>query len=76
MKTQLLYEKGERKPDIDYLVAVACAGVDVLYVITGKRGYIPLPMDEQELLVTYRSSNQATKYLIRETSKTLASASR
>jgi len=34
---QSLYEQGKRKPDIAYLAAVAAAGVDVLYVITGKR---------------------------------------
>jgi len=36
-KTQLLYEKGGRVPDASYLAAVADAGVDVLYVITGRR---------------------------------------
>lgn len=35
--TQANYEKGERKPDADYLAAVAAIGVDVLYVITGVR---------------------------------------
>jgi len=33
-QAQLLYEKDERKPDSDYLVAVAAAGVDVLFVLT------------------------------------------
>jgi len=36
-KSQGLYESGERKPDTAYLAAVAVAGVDVLYVITGRR---------------------------------------
>jgi transcriptional regulator with XRE-family HTH domain len=36
-QAQLLYEKDERKPDSDYLVAVAAAGVDVLFVLTGRR---------------------------------------
>jgi len=36
-KTQWLYETGERKPDTDYLAAVAAAGVDILYVITGRK---------------------------------------
>lgn len=35
--TQINYEKGERKPDLDYLAGVAAVGVDVLYVVTGKR---------------------------------------
>ena len=36
-QAQLLYEKDERKPDSDYLAAVAEAGVDVLYVDTAGR---------------------------------------
>ncbi|WP_454563038.1 helix-turn-helix domain-containing protein [Pseudomonas sp. AIG] len=35
--TQGSYEKGERNPDSAYLTAVARAGVDVLYVLTGVR---------------------------------------
>ena len=35
--TQGSYEKGERNPDSVYLSAVAKAGVDVLYVLTGGR---------------------------------------
>lgn len=34
---QINYEKGERQPDAAYLSAVAAAGVDVLYVLTGVR---------------------------------------
>lgn len=35
-KTQINYETGERKPDTDYLQAIAKEGVDVGYVLTGK----------------------------------------
>jgi transcriptional regulator with XRE-family HTH domain len=35
--TQFNYEKGERSPDAEYLAAVADAGVDVLYIVTGNR---------------------------------------
>lgn len=35
---QINYEKDKRKPDAAYLAAVADAGVDVLYVLTGQRG--------------------------------------
>lgn len=31
------YEKGDRNPDAAYLAAIATAGVDVLYIITGNR---------------------------------------
>lgn len=41
-QAQHLYESGARKPDMDYLSAVAVAGVDVLYVLTGQRSQ-PVP---------------------------------
>lgn len=37
---QINYEKGKRHPDAEYLAAVAAAGVDVLYVLTGQRSPI------------------------------------
>ena len=36
-KTQMLYESSERSPDATYLSAVATAGVDVPYILTGNR---------------------------------------
>lgn len=36
-QAQLKYEKGERQPDALYLEGVAGRGVDVLYVLTGRR---------------------------------------
>lgn len=36
-RAQIYYEKGERRPDADYLTAIAAAGVDVLYILTGRR---------------------------------------
>lgn len=42
-KTQMLYEGNERFPDAQYLTAVAEAGVDVLYVLTGKHAAEPVP---------------------------------
>tara|TARA_R110000796_G_scaffold26354_18_gene73316 strand:- start:720 stop:1160 length:441 start_codon:yes stop_codon:yes gene_type:complete len=38
MRSQRNYEKGQRQPDALYLAAVAAAGIDVLYVLTGLRG--------------------------------------
>ena len=37
-QAQHLYEKGERKPDAEYLMRVHSAGVDVTYLLTGLRG--------------------------------------
>ena len=36
-KTQFNYESGERAPDGAYLAAIAAAGADVLYILTGQR---------------------------------------
>lgn len=41
-QAQLLYEKGERSPDARYLSAIAAAGTDVLYILTGQRS-VPVP---------------------------------
>jgi transcriptional regulator with XRE-family HTH domain len=36
-KSQANYEKGDRAPDAAYLTAIAAAGADVLYILTGER---------------------------------------
>lgn len=51
---QFNYENGSRTPDSDYLAAVATAGVDVLYLLTGEHALSALPADEHELLTGYR----------------------
>lgn len=63
-QSQSLYEKGERAPDAGYLAAVASVGVDVQYVITGARDYVPpdpLKSDEVELLRHYREALPAVR---------------
>jgi transcriptional regulator with XRE-family HTH domain len=37
LKSQMNYEKGDRAPDAAYLSAIAAAGADVLYILTGER---------------------------------------
>ena len=37
LRSQQNYEKGERHPDSAYLAAIAAAGADVLYILTGQR---------------------------------------
>lgn len=34
-KTQMLYEADERAPDTNYMAAIAAAGVDAYYILTG-----------------------------------------
>lgn len=65
--SQINYEKDARAPDARYLEAVAAAGADVLYILTGQRtsvllaaepvaayGSQPLKPDEAALLDNYR----------------------
>lgn len=69
-KTQGLYESDARAPDATYLGAIAEAGADVLYIVTGQRSQaLPpaatLPQDEGALLVAYRAcSPEARRNLI------------
>lgn len=54
---QLNYEKGLRSPDASYLVGIAEAGVDVLYLLTGRTSdpaTLALDPDEERLLAGYR----------------------
>ena len=60
-KAQLNYEKGERSPDASYLAAIAVAGADVQYILTGIRSTTALAPDERVLLERYRASPQAVK---------------
>lgn len=52
---QSRYESGDRSPDWGYLAAIAQAGVDVLYVLTGQHSTLELSADEHVLLAGYRS---------------------
>lgn len=36
-KTQMLYEADERVPDANYMAAIAKAGADMYFIITGQR---------------------------------------
>jgi hypothetical protein len=54
-KTQILYEKNERVPDLRYLIGIAALGVDVQYVITGQRSGSCISLEEQALLASFRS---------------------
>lgn len=60
-QAQLRYEKGERMPDADYLTLVAGAGIDVLYVLTGRRDTSELSADEANLVERYREAPEAIR---------------
>ncbi len=58
-KTQYNYEAGERAPDGGFLAAIAAAGADVQYILTGIRsavvpGAVVLNREEAALLDNFR----------------------
>lgn len=64
MRSQRNYEKDERFPDAAYLAAIAAAGADVRYIITGDRDGPPplaLSTDEQVLVDGYRALDKRTQ---------------
>lgn len=56
------YEKGERSPDASLLAAIATAGADVLYILTGQRsesGSAPsLSPKEQVVIDLFRKASE------------------
>jgi transcriptional regulator with XRE-family HTH domain len=54
-RAQINYESGERCPDGHYFSAIAAAGADVQYILTGIRSSAALTPDEQMLLTGYRA---------------------
>ncbi len=63
-RAQINYEAGDRFPDASYLAAIATAGADVRYIITGSRDSPPseaLSPDERELLALFRSASLVGK---------------
>lgn len=63
-KSQIEYEKGVRFPNAVYLSAIAAAGADIRYIVTGVRDGPPpeaLSANERELLTLFRASSLAGK---------------
>lgn len=61
LRAQANYENGERSPDLNYLAAIEKVGVDVLYVITGKRAEASIAGEEELLLKGFRQMDSETK---------------
>lgn len=73
--SQFNYEKGERSPDAAYLSAVAAAGLDVLYVVTGERkreSSASLSASEANVLACYRKLSPADQNVLERTAVALA----
>lgn len=63
-KSQFNYEDDERKADSAYLAAIAAAGADIRYIVTGDREGPPpevLSVDERELLTLFRAAPLSVK---------------
>lgn len=78
-KTQFNYESNARRPDADYLAALAAAGVDVLYVLTGQRVHAPPPAlsrEETALLDNYRHADDEGREAARRVLSSLAESKR
>lgn len=60
-KSQIDYEKDLTQPKAGYLAAVANAGADVQYVVTGVRSNSVLDGDEKLLIERYRDSTRALR---------------
>lgn len=59
-RAQINYEAGERFPDAKYLSAIAAAGADVRYILTGQRDApapVVLSAEEQTMVAYMREAN-------------------
>lgn len=74
--TVIAWERGTAYPNAAFLAAIAAAGVDVLYVVTGQRAsapaLAPLKPDEAALLDNYRHAPEDQQRLLRETGAAFA----
>ncbi len=69
------YESGERIPRSDYLAALGKKGVDILYVVTGKR--TPMSTDtlneaERDIITHYRALNEDDQEAISQLATSLS----
>lgn len=60
-RAQANYESGDRSPDLSYLASIERVGVDVLFVITGKRAEATITGEEEVLLKGFRQMDAETK---------------
>ena len=71
-QAQVHYEAGDRSPNAAYLQALAAAGADVLYILTGQRSQpmpesASLPPRQRALLDNYVHTDEAGKKIIEST---------
>lgn len=77
-KTMIDYEKGKSSPDARFLAAIAAAGADVQYILTGIRGRLSVPQEQpltprqQALLNNYQHSDETGRRIIEATASAAA----
>ena len=59
--TQYNYEKGESKPDLEYLSYIAAMGCDIHYIVTGQVGNNQLSDTEKQLINLFRNASPQTQ---------------
>lgn len=67
--SQYNYEKGLRKPDLEYLYNISQLNCDIQYIITGRRLESALTKEESEHLFLYRSAEASLKKVSTEVLK-------
>lgn len=75
-QAQFQYEKGMRRPNSDYLVALWTAGVDVHYLLTGQPSTVTLSVEEGVLIGGYRELNAGERAGVRALVETIVAAPR
>lgn len=58
------WEAGKTSPTSVQLALLATTGIDVLYILTGRREPEPLSTEEKLLIERYRAADEATRYRI------------
>lgn len=58
---QFNYENGSRSPDAEYLMAIAKAGVDIQFLLTGTPAVDKLGEEESQLLAGYHRLDEKNK---------------
>lgn len=62
LSSQKNYEKGLRKPDVEYLTRLHEAGFDVVYLLTGERSVARLSQAESDLLTVWRQADLGRQF--------------
>lgn len=60
-QTQIKYESGDNHPDTKYLAACEAHGVDIVYVITGRRSIDAMSDEHQNLIEAYEAAPEDLK---------------